>query len=509
MITWFREVAPIRTKLAVAFGSETFLILAGFLAVIWAGNGGPEGLPVVVGAVTLLWSIVGGYVTWRVITDPFTATIERMESMVAGNYGAPVRFTGYRDCVGRLTRVIDRFREAELARQRAEGEVRAMADREAERSRAERLREAEVRERLDRMIRSLGGALERLAAGVLTERLMEPFAPEFETLRTDFNAAMDRLQEAMRLIATNAAAIGAGTGQISSGADDLSRRTEQQAATLEETVAALDEITATVRKTAEAAIHARNVVGTATQDAERGGAVVSQAVQAMGEIEASSRQIGNIIGVIDEIAFQTNLLALNAGVEAARAGEAGRGFAVVASEVRALAQRSADAAKEIKTLISASNQQVVAGVDLVGQTGRALERIVAQIGEINGVVGEIAASAQEQSTGLVQVNAAVGQMDQTTQQNAAMVQQSTAASHNLLQETNELAAMIGRFQIGAPVAAPGAAPGRRRGVAGTGSRLETSATMRAAAPARPVTPRAPAPSAAVTAAAGDDGWEDF
>ncbi|MBS3023600.1 methyl-accepting chemotaxis protein [Acidiphilium multivorum] len=488
MITWFREVAPIRTKLAVAFGSETFLILAGFLAVIWAGNGGPEGLPVVVGAVTLLWSIVGGYVTWRVITDPFTATIERMESMVAGNYGAPVRFTGYRDCVGRLTRVIDRFREAELARQRAE---------------------AEVRERLDRMIRSLGGALERLAAGVLTERLMEPFAPEFETLRTDFNAAMDRLQEAMRLIATNAAAIGAGTGQISSGADDLSRRTEQQAATLEETVAALDEITATVRKTAEAAIHARNVVGTATQDAERGGAVVSQAVQAMGEIEASSRQIGNIIGVIDEIAFQTNLLALNAGVEAARAGEAGRGFAVVASEVRALAQRSADAAKEIKTLISTSNQQVVAGVDLVGQTGRALERIVAQIGEINGVVGEIAASAQEQSTGLVQVNAAVGQMDQTTQQNAAMVQQSTAASHNLLQETNELAAMIGRFQIGAPVAAPGAAPGRRRGVAGTGSRLETSATMRAAAPARPVTPRAPAPSAAVTAAAGDDGWEDF
>jgi len=176
--------------------------------------------------------------------------------------------------------------------------------------------------------------------------------------------------------------------------------------------------------------------------------VVRDAVAAMSEIESSAQQISQIIGVIDEIAFQTNLLALNAGVEAARAGDAGKGFAVVASEVRALAQRSAEAAKEIKALISASTTQVEQGVSLVGQTGEALNRIVAQVADINTVVSEIAASAQEQATGLHQVNTAVNQMDQVTQQNAAMVEQSTAASHSLAQETEELARLIARFKVG-------------------------------------------------------------
>jgi methyl-accepting chemotaxis protein len=175
---------------------------------------------------------------------------------------------------------------------------------------------------------------------------------------------------------------------------------------------------------------------------------VGNAVAAMSEIEKSSGQISQIIGVIDEIAFQTNLLALNAGVEAARAGEAGRGFAVVASEVRALAQRSADAAKEIKALISASTTQVASGVELVGETGRVLGRILVQVTEINGIVAEIAASAAEQSTGLAEVNTAVNQMDQLTQQNAAMVEQSTAASHSLAHEADALATLIGRFQVG-------------------------------------------------------------
>jgi methyl-accepting chemotaxis protein len=177
-------------------------------------------------------------------------------------------------------------------------------------------------------------------------------------------------------------------------------------------------------------------------------------VGAMDGIETSSKQIANIIGVIDEIAFQTNLLALNAGVEAARAGDAGRGFAVVATEVRALAQRSADAAKEIKTLISASTQQVDTGVKLVSETGQALGRIVAQVSQLNGLVVELAASAKEQSTGLGEVNAAVNQMDQVTQQNAAMVEQSTAASHSLSGEAQELARLIGQFNIGESIAAP-------------------------------------------------------
>jgi methyl-accepting chemotaxis protein len=238
-----------------------------------------------------------------------------------------------------------------------------------------------------------------------------------------------------------------GAGEISSAADDLSRRTEQQAATLEETAAALDEITVTVRKTAEGAKQARDVVSRTRENAEHSGTIVRQAVAAMGSIEQSSRQIGQIIGVIDEIAFQTNLLALNAGVEAARAGDAGRGFAVVASEVRALAQRSAEAAKEIKALISTSGEHVSAGVRLVSDTGGALGQMVDQVAEIDAVVTAIAASAGEQATGLVEVNTAINQMDQVTQQNAAMVEQSTAASHALAQEAEELSRLTGRFQI--------------------------------------------------------------
>jgi methyl-accepting chemotaxis protein len=241
--------------------------------------------------------------------------------------------------------------------------------------------------------------------------------------------------------------ISSSAAEISSASDDFSRRTEQQAAALEETSAALEEITVTVRKTAEGSQHAREVVGAAKDDAERSGEIVRQTVAAMGGIEKSSQEISQILGAIDEIAFQTNLLALNAGVEAARAGEAGRGFAVVASEVRALAQRSADAAKEIKTLIAKSNQQVEQGVASVGQTGEALNRIMTQVTEINAIITDIAASAQEQAAGLQQVNVAINQMDQTTQQNAAMVEQSTAACHALTQEATDLDRLMSSFKV--------------------------------------------------------------
>ncbi|HWA60135.1 MAG TPA: methyl-accepting chemotaxis protein, partial [Caulobacteraceae bacterium] len=239
----------------------------------------------------------------------------------------------------------------------------------------------------------------------------------------------------------------AGAEEIAKASDDLSRRSEQQAASLEETAAALDEITATVRQTAAGAGQASEAVGAAKREAVQSGEVVAEAVAAMGGIEQSSKQISQIIGVIDEIAFQTNLLALNAGVEAARAGDAGRGFAVVASEVRALAQRSADAAKEIKSLISASSRQVEQGVGLVGRTGEALTSIGAKVSQIDVLVAEISGSAQEQATGLGQVNVAVNDMDKVVQRNAAMVEESTAAAHSLKAEAAQLAALVAGFRL--------------------------------------------------------------
>ncbi len=269
-----------------------------------------------------------------------------------------------------------------------------------------------------------------------------------------------------------------GTQEISTASNDLSRRTEQQASSLEETAAALDEITATVKKAAEGATHARKVVAGTKVDAEKSGEVVRKAVEAMGGIEKSSQQISQIIGVIDEIAFQTNLLALNAGVEAARAGDAGRGFAVVASEVRALAQRSAEAAKEIKGLISTSTTQVGQGVQLVAETGKSLERIMAKVAEINTVVSEIAAGAQEQATGLQQVNTAVNEMDKVTQQNAAMAEEATAAGRSLAQEAEQLTGLVGQFQLGNVGRVPAGAAGRHQGGAGALARPRQGAMRR-------------------------------
>jgi methyl-accepting chemotaxis protein len=331
---------------------------------------------------------------------------------------------------------------------------------ESERERLRLEAESKAAEEAQRLVVvALATGLSRLAGGDLTYRISDPFAGDYEKLRADFNDAMQTLQEAMKVIAANANGIHAGAGEITQASDDLSRRTEQQAATLEETAAALDQITATVKKTASGAMQADSTVAAARGDAERSGQVVREAVVAMGEIERSAKQISQIIGVIDEIAFQTNLLALNAGVEAARAGEAGRGFAVVASEVRALAQRSSDAAKEIKGLINESSRQVENGVDLVGRTGEALGGIVAKVADISGLVAEISASAQEQSTALGEVNSAINQMDQTTQQNAAMVEEATAASHSLTHEAETLNQLVSKFDVGTiAVAAPRRAP---------------------------------------------------
>lgn len=293
----------------------------------------------------------------------------------------------------------------------------------------------------------LGSGLAELAANNLTFRIEERIDPNFEKLRIDYNSAGLKLHDVVSGIASNTHEIRAAISDIAQASDDLSRRTEQQAATLEQTAAALQEITNTVRRTAGSAKDAGEAVAKARAKADESGKVVEDATAAMSKIEESAMKITQIIGVIDEIAFQTNLLALNAGVEAARAGDAGRGFAVVAAEVRALAQRSAEAAKEIKTLISASTQQVSRGVQLVGQTGQALTQIAERVVSVDGIIVKIAAGAQEQATALAEINEAVNQMDQVTQQNAAMVEQSTAATHSVAKETESLAALTGQFRL--------------------------------------------------------------
>ena len=384
----------------------------------------------------------------RGITGPLNRLGETMVKLAAGDFSPEVAGQERKDEVGQMSRAVQVFKDNGLRARQLEQEAlaqRSMSEQERAANEAEKARIAEE----DRVaLGALATGLAAMSSGDLTHRFTAEVAPRAEPLKTDFNAAIAQLQQAITVVVNNVAGIRSGAGEISQAADDLSRRTEQQAASLEETAAALDEITATVNKTASGARQASGVVQAARGDAESSGVIVRDAVSAMQAIEGSSSQINQIIGVIDEIAFQTNLLALNAGVEAARAGEAGRGFAVVASEVRALAQRSAEAAKEIKTLISTSTTQVGSGVKLVGQTGEALQRIVDRVAEIDGLVSEIAASAQEQAVGLAQVNTAVNQMDQVTQQNAAMVEQSTAASHSLAQEAQSLQASVAQFKVG-------------------------------------------------------------
>ncbi|MBY6068019.1 CHASE3 domain-containing protein [Leisingera aquaemixtae] len=418
-------------------------------------------IPAAIGGAILIGAVMA-FLIASGIASGIRRIVVSMRGLAEGNNAVEIRGQNRGDEVGDMARALEKFRD-ELVRMQ-----------EAEQKKAES-KDAE----LAGVVRELSERLSRLAHGDLTIRIAEAFPEEYEQLRADFNGSIDNLNATVQQVIAAAASIRSGAAEISQASDDLSNRTESQAATLEETAAAIDELTASVKSAAEGARNVETTVREARQEAESSGEVVQEAVAAMSGIEDSSNKISQIISVIDDIAFQTNLLALNAGVEAARAGEAGRGFAVVASEVRALAQRSSDAAMEIKTLISDSSRQVDQGVDLVGRAGEALQSIVGRVSHISQLVSEIAEGAAEQSTGLHEINTGVTQLDQVTQQNAAMVEEATAAGHLLNSDAMKLADLVARFQV-------------------DGS---------AAAPAAPAAPMAPAAAGALPTAHGGEDWE--
>lgn len=380
---------------------------------------------VAMGIVALLMLAAIACAAWYVsrrIVEPLANTAKAMHIMASGDYSVAVSGADRQDEIGSMVGSVEVFRAAAHAK---------IADENAQAL----------------VVAELASGLKALASGNLDHAITVRFDDRYESLRSDYNDAARELARVVGQVSESANSVNTGSSEISVASDDLARRTEQQAATLEETAAALNRVTTAVRQTAENAVTVSVTVATTHAEASDGAKIVGQVVSAMGDIETSAQEIATIIGVIDGISFQTNLLALNAGVEAARAGDAGKGFAVVASEVRALAQRSADAAREINELIATSSGMVNCGVSLVDQTGRMLEKILERVAEINPLVSEISSSAEAQATSLGQINVAVNDIDRMTQQNAAMVEESTAAANSLLSEANQLTQLVSHFQV--------------------------------------------------------------
>ena len=432
-------------------------------------------LVLTVGLIGVLATVIMGMVVFGILylrrqaLMPLAETADLMTRMAAGDLEAGRRSEHRGDEIGGMTRAIEVFRES---------------------AKAQRAAEAKQKE----VVESLSTALDQLAEGDLAYLIEKPLAPEYEALRSGYNQTIGKLAELMRRVSASASSVSTGAGEIRAASDDLALRNEQQAASLEETAAAMNQVTGIVKETADSAANVQRSISDAHHEATDGGEVVQRAIGAMAAIEASAQEITQIINVIDGSAFQTNLLARNAGVAAARAGAAGKGFAGVANEVRALAQRSADAAKDIKELINASTEQVAGGVKLVNETGTLLEKIVGRVGHIREAVIEIARSTENQSINLEQVNSAVSDMDRMTQQNAAMVEQSTAAARSLADVARELNQLVAQFRTGAESAAMVSFPAtaqRRRA---------------AAAPPLPVQGNLAIQAAAAPA---DDDWSEF
>ncbi|BCH23172.1 methyl-accepting chemotaxis protein [Mesorhizobium sp. L-8-3] len=455
----------IATKLAFAVA----LVQVCGLAAGWLVAGSVFGstIALLVQAVAAFISVlVVPIVTLAAVGRPLASLDERIAGLGRGDLDAAVPGLRRGGEAGSLARSLDGLRLALLEKRGAE--EAAAAEREAlevRRRDSDGARVAAVKLQAA-VVRLISAALARVAEGDLTARLKVDVPRDCGNLKNDFNQAMDRLQETMDAVVATGRQIRAEAADVFHAAGELAERAGRQAAEVEQVAAATREVTRSLSDTASGVGHARSAVEAATEDADRGRAVVGRTVTVMSGIERSSEQIGRIVGVIDEIAFQTNLLALNAAVEAARAGEAGRGFTVVAQEVRALALRCAEAAREIKLLVSSSSGEVRSGVQLVAETGTAIERLAARVGDVGSMVTTVARGASDQATSLRGVDTALNALAAANQENAAAADQFTAAGRSLARQARMLAVLAGHLREEA--AAPlqdnlrprGAMPGR-------------------------------------------------
>ncbi|UAB76878.1 methyl-accepting chemotaxis protein [Erythrobacter sp. SCSIO 43205] len=424
MFTWFIEHAPIRTKFNFMISVYVTAVTSSAVFAYLAGSAESLGAIFLAGAALIVaLTLAFGLITKRFVCDPYVSTVVRMEALAEGDTTSDIAYRHHtKDCVGRMARAMLTFKDN-----------------------AESVRKAS--EQQEKIVAILSEALKQLARNDLSSTIQEPLPPEYETLRSNYNEAIAALRQTVLAVASTKESIDVGTSEISNASEDLSMRTQSQAESVERTLGEMNALSSEISKTASDAAHVNEAMAKAKQHAESSGEIVKQTVEAMARIERASSEIASFIEVIDGIAFQTNLLALNAGVEAARAGESGKGFAVVAGEVRALAQRASEASHDVKDKVAGSQREVETGVSLVGDTGKALERISKNIVEVTELISEISQSSQRQAGGLSKVNETLSNIEKMTQQNAAMCEETSAATRTLKQHARSLNEQVSQFKL--------------------------------------------------------------